>query len=203
MTVIGIDEVGRGALAGPVSVGSFLLFSEHSRKIRAGAKRRKLKFADSKKLTKRAREEWFSFLSEMHDAGYCKFVISHTAPQVIDKAGLTKAIFKALSRGLKKLSVDASETHVRLDGGLKAPLLYVHQKTIIKGDEKEFSIMCASIVAKVTRDRLMRKIAKKYANYGFDAHVGYGTKAHKANLEKYGKSPIHRVRFLKSFPTLV
>lgn len=113
--------------------------------------------------------------------------------------GISKAIKNCLEKSLKKLNVKPHECQVLLDGGLKAPSIYKNQKTIIKGDEKEWAIAFASIVAKVSRDTLMCRLAKKYPKYCFEIHKGYGTKKHCELIRKYGLSGEHRKCFCKNF----
>jgi ribonuclease HII len=189
---IGIDEVGRGPLAGPVCVAAFML---------KGKLNTTLKLKDSKKLSQKQRELWFKKISLLKKEGKCDFALTYVSAQAIDKIGISKAIKKALETSLQKL-VDTHALHVRtrilLDGGLKAPISFSNQKTIIKGDEKEQSIALASIVAKVSRDRLMVRLAKKHASYGFEFHKGYGTSLHYQQLKIHGMSPIHRRTFLKN-----
>lgn len=196
--VIGIDEVGRGSIAGPVSVGSFFVTTSNHSLLMKEAKKRKLPFFDSKKLTKIQREHWHTFLHNSKKKGLCDFVVEHTSSVVVDTIGITKAIEKGIKKSLTPFFLYASDTTVLLDGGLRAPSIFSSQKTIIKGDEKEFVIMCASIVAKVTRDRYMKKIATQYPEYGFEDHVGYGTKHHFEKVKLHGPSKIHRKTFLKS-----
>ncbi len=189
MYYIGIDEVGRGPLAGPVAVG--VLKTKHSV---FGFWARGVK--DSKQLTAKERQVWYEKIKKAKEEGKLNFVVSFVSSKIIDEKGLTYAIKKAISVSLKKLSVDPQKCKVLLDGGLKAPKEFIFQETIIKGDEKEPIIALASIVAKVTRDKLMTKYAKKYLPYRFDIHKGYGTKAHYKEISENPLTPIHRRRFL-------
>lgn len=191
--IIGIDEVGRGPLAGPVAVGAVCIKAEYARSVR------KLfpVVKDSKKLTPKQRDEWRARIREAEKMGYLSCAVSYVAPSVIDKSGLTAAIKTAIEGSLAEIEHDASETRVLLDGGLHAPKQYLLQKTIIKGDEKELSIALASIVAKVARDARMVLLAKKFPAYGFEKHKGYGTRAHFAALREYGPTVHHRKSFLK------
>ena len=190
---VGIDEVGRGPIAGPVAVASFCMLrpSVLQKYIAKGARLR-----DSKKLSKTAREEWYKQVREWQKAGACDFSVVMISAKEIDKVGIAPAIRSALRRSLQKVSPD-TRTQVLLDGGLRAPEEYRKQKTIIKGDEKEWSIALASIVAKVTRDRYMYRMAKKYPQYGFESHVGYGTKQHYTALSEHGMCDLHRRSFLR------
>ena len=190
--IIGIDEVGRVPLAGPVAVGAVCIKAEYSRHLR------KLfpVVKDSKKLAPKAREAWRDRIREAERMGYLSCAVSYVAPSVIDKKGLTFAIQSAIKQSLSEIEHDANETRVLLDGGLHAPKEYLLQKTIIKGDEKELAIALASIVAKVARDAKMVLLSKKFPQYGFEQHKGYGTRAHYLALKKYGPTLHHRKSFL-------
>lgn len=185
--IIGIDEVGRGPIAGPVTVGAVLLPVGFSWKDFEGLR-------DSKKLTEKSREVWFSKVSEMKDISY---KVTSVSEKYIDSCGIVSAIQKALCLSLKKLNVDPKKCLVLLDGGLHAPKEFIYQKTIIKGDEKECTIALASVMAKVTRDRKMVQFSEKYPGYGFDTHKGYGTKKHYEGIKKHGICELHRISFLK------
>ncbi|MBU6231945.1 ribonuclease HII [Patescibacteria group bacterium] len=188
-TLIGIDEVGRGPIAGPVAVGVFVLLDPLAIKLFRGVK-------DSKQLTEEKREEWFAKILDAQAEGAVDFSVTMKSEAVIDKRGLTYAIKTALNASLKALNVRPADCRVLLDGGLKAPAEYLDQKTIIRGDEKEKVIALASICAKVTRDRFMRKMAKKYIGYGLETNKGYGTDEHYEAIRTLGLLPIHRRRFL-------
>lgn len=215
--VIGIDEAGRGPLAGPVAVGTCLVPAKMTRKslLAQAARSGKVgleKLNDSKKLSVKRREAWLAQMREMWgmkepEAANTKnlplyFSVTLISNKIIDGRGLSFAIRKAMSGSLKKLQKATrfrpSECLVLLDGGLHAPAEFILQKTIIKGDEKEFAISLASIAAKVTRDAHMKKLAKKYPAYNFDIHKGYGTARHIAAIKKEGITPIHRRSFLKN-----
>lgn len=193
--IVGIDEVGRGPLAGPVAVCAFLMRDESFLENQKDKKLPKLK--DSKKLSKKQREEWFEYLKVAKTEGLCDFVVSFVSPENIDKFGIAKCIQKALNQSLEKVtSQDYSSFQIFLDGGLKAPVEYVNQQTIIRGDELHPVISLASIVAKVSRDRVMAEYGEKYPEYGFEKHSGYGTKAHYEAIKKHGQTPIHRKSFI-------
>ena len=190
--IIGVDEVGRGPIAGPVTVCAAMV-------------PRGFVFAgvcgdrpnDSKKLSAKKREEWFLYAKEHPKISY---TTSSVSPSVVDKIGISRATALAVERSIKKLSStwgSDPQVEVLLDGLLYAPAEY-KQKTIIKGDEKEPIISLASIIAKVTRDKYMTKLAKKYLEYGFERHKGYGTKKHYEYIKKYGISDVHRRSFLKN-----
>ncbi|OGG55077.1 hypothetical protein A3D62_02765 [Candidatus Kaiserbacteria bacterium RIFCSPHIGHO2_02_FULL_49_11] len=184
--IIGIDEAGRGPIAGPVTVGAVLVpWGLHWRHFKG--------LKDSKQLTPAAREEWFVRLAHMEGVRYG---VSSSSHATIDRKGIVYAVNAALGRALRRLGVEPSECLVLLDGGLHAPEEFMHQKTIIRGDESEVSIALASVVAKVTRDRRMVRLSKKYSPYDFHVHKGYGTKKHYALLHKHGLSDIHRRSFL-------
>lgn len=191
--LIGIDEVGRGPLAGPVTLGAVMIrrtgaknFSEIFRAVK-----------DSKQLKERVREEWFEKAKLEKEKGNINFSISSVENFTIDKIGLARAIRRALRNCLRKLRANPRECRVLLDGSLYAPKEFKNQETIIGGDAKVKIISLASIVAKVYRDRKMKRLAKKYPGYGFEIHKGYGTKAHYKAIKKRGFSPIHRRSFLK------
>ncbi len=193
--VIGIDEVGRGPLAGPLCVGACLITRQDEKEVLSmlhGVR-------DSKKLSPQKRLFWFTRAIEMMEQGRLFFVTSFVSPAVIDRVGISQTIHMGIRRCLKKLSVSPPKTHVMLDGGIHAPAEYVHQVSIIRGDEKEPLIALASIVAKVRRDRHMVALSRRFPEYGFDIHKGYGTKRHFEALRKYGLCAIHRRSFLKEF----
>lgn len=197
--IVGIDEVGRGPIAGPVAVCSFVIKDSAFSTNPTGKKLPKLK--DSKKLTKKQRVTWFNYLKNQKEKGNCDYAVSFVSSENIDKFGISKCIQKALNKSLSDLMastqlLDASTCFVYLDGGLHAPLEYINQETIIRGDELHPVISMASIMAKVTRDRIMINYAKEYPEYGFDSHVGYGTKSHYAAIKKHGQTPIHRKTFI-------
>lgn len=190
---IGIDEVGRGPLAGPIAVGAVCIYAEYHTKV----KKLFPVVKDSKKLTAKKREEWLTQIKEAKSLGYLSFAVSFVSPSVIDKRGLSYAIRIALEKSLSAIEHDANKTKVLLDGALRAPAHYLNQETIIKGDEKELTIALASIVAKVARDARMVLLAKKFPAYGFEKHKGYGTRAHYEAIKKNGTTLHHRKSFLK------
>lgn len=199
--MIGIDEVGRGSLAGPVVVCAVALpagwrpvctsiMTRHN-----GGRGAALR--DSKKLSPRQREAWYAYLVSHPRVRYA---LARVYPRVIEKKNISKAANTAALRAYKKLVADRGHARhkVLLDGGL-----YLgnggrpsNAKTVVKGDEKFTSIKIASIIAKVSRDRLMARLAKKHPIYGFEVHKGYGTKIHLAAIKKHGPSPAHRLTFL-------
>lgn len=190
--IVGIDEVGRGPIAGPVAVGAFICEPAFFDTIQI-----EVPLRDSKKLTKIQREKWFKYLSEEKKNGNCDFVVSYVSAENIDKFGIVKAIKKALEVSLLKVAKSPEEVSVYLDGGLKAPEQFIYQETIIKGDELHPVISCASIVAKVSRDRVMTQYSVEYPEYGFENHSGYGTAAHYTAIKKHGQTVLHRKTFIK------
>ncbi len=187
---IGIDEVGRGPLAGPVTVCAVLSL--------VGRQPEDFKnIKDSKKLTEKGRGSWFRKIKQSRDAGLIKFTIISVGNKTVDKIGISSSLRLCVKKCLEKLRVDSEETRVLLDGSLHAPEIYKNQETIIKGDEKEPLIAMASIIAKVSRDWHMSNLGEKYKNYGFEKHKGYGTRAHYAAIKEYGISDLHRRTFLK------
>lgn len=190
--LIGVDEAGRGPLAGPVSVGAVCIPVGFDFSVLEGAK-------DSKQMTEKAREVIFLKMQELKKGGVINFVVALSSANTIDTKGIVPAIRIALAGAIGKLEVNPAECKVLLDGGLKAPIEYTNQETIIKGDSKEKVIALASIAAKVLRDRYMAKIAEKYPHYGFEIHKGYGTKKHSEAIKEFGLSEIHRRSFCKAF----
>lgn len=186
---IGIDEVGRGPIAGPVAVGSFVFLKIEVKKLFKGVK-------ESKQLSEIKREAWFKIIQKTKNEGLVNFAVNFQSEKVIDKKGLSFAVNKALRKSLLALKLKPNNVQVLLDGGLKAPVEYKNQKTIIKGDEKEMVIALASICAKVLRDRYMNNLVKKYPEYSFEKHKGYGTKGHYEAIRKYGVLGVHRKSFL-------
>ncbi len=201
--LIGIDEVGRGPIAGPVAVGAFCISADklaQVRKIFRGVK-------ESKQLSERKREEWFGIINKAQKDGYVDYAVTFQSEKIIDTKGLSYAIRYSLKTsligvvGIAKAELDdlsLDRIQVLLDGGLKAPAEFINQKTIIKGDEKEMVIALASICAKVLRDRKMNKFSKKHPGYGFEKHKGYGTRGHYSAIKRHGILPIHRKSFLKT-----
>lgn len=191
---IGIDEVGRGPLAGPVSIGIVVLpvtFDLAEAFTGTG-------LTDSKKMSPAARERVHALASELQALGHFTFGVYSVTAREIDAHGIETAQRKAVQEGLEKLAVDFREAEVLLDGRLKAPREFT-QRSIIGGDLSEIVISLASVVAKVERDAYMTTVAhKKYPQYGFDSHKGYGTEAHITAIRTHGLTPIHRRSFLKN-----
>lgn len=209
-TVVAIDEAGRGPLAGPIAVAAIAatinfkkqetsykqipIFKQITNaKIRNGETLKNIR--DSKKLSERQREMWFAILKNNFE-----YKVAMVGPQIIDKIGIQRATRLALNRALRSVTRGGKIPDiVLLDGLLKAPKCY-KQETIIKGDEKVPLISAASIMAKVKRDRKMRKIHESFPEYGFDHHKGYGTKLHYDMIKKHGILACHRNSFLRVCP---
>jgi len=190
--IIGIDEAGRGPLAGPVSVGCFGAEQKMESWLLKNIFENKLR--DSKKLSPKKREEIYEKFLLLKKERKIFFEVSHISNKIIDKKGISEAV----RMGIKKSISEQKCLEVRLDGLLKAPEEFKNQKTIIKGDEKDVFIACASIVAKVCRDRLVCKLARKYPDYCFEIHKGYGTLLHRTLIKKYGLCAFHRKTFCKN-----
>jgi len=193
---VGIDEVGRGPLAGPVAVCAVLIESDMLKKIFSGVSSLR-GVDDSKKLSPTMREKLYKAALASRRAGLLDFRVCYSSHEMIDARGISEAIARALGRALKGVSAP-SDSLVWLDGSLKAPEKFQNQKTIIGGDAKIKIISLASVIAKVSRDRLLAKLARKYPRYGFEIHKGYGTRAHIAAIKSLGPCAIHRRSFLKN-----
>lgn len=185
---IGIDEVGRGPIAGPVTVGGVLLKKRLPKKVLDT-------YRDSKKLSSSQRDEWFLYIKELTEKGVLTYHVASVSARTIDTIGISASLQRAMKTVLKKLRVSEEDT-ILLDGSLYAPKGFKKQKTIIKGDEKEPLIALASIAAKVTRDRYMIRQERKFPGYEFAQHKGYGTRKHYTCIEKQGVCSLHRKSFL-------
>ena len=177
----GVDEVGRGPLAGPVVCASVIMPLDD---IIIGVD-------DSKKLSKKKREMLYDKILEKAIA----YSIQKVEPSVIDEINILNATKLCMKNAIETLSV---RPDVVLIDAVKLDLS-VQTFSIIKGDLKSYSIGCASIIAKVFRDRLMEEYAKTYPEYGFEKHSGYGTKQHITAIKEIGACPIHRKTFIKNF----
>ena len=184
---IGIDEVGRGALAGPVVLAAVTISGRISWRHPALGRIR-----DSKKLTPRRREAWFLHLTK-HPA--LEWRVSRVTPRVIDRINIARAANLAAHRLVKRTVSSHRRAFVWLDGGLALPERIPH-RSLIRGDERKPLIAAASIVAKVWRDRYMARLAAEIPRYGFEIHKGYGTRYHRRMLKRHGPSAIHRRTFL-------
>lgn len=180
--ICGIDEAGRGPLAGPVVAGAVIL-PENCRI---------LYLNDSKKLTEKRREELYDEITEKAVA----WGVGMVSPARIDEINILQATYEAMREAVGKLQV---APQILLNDAVKIPQISIPQVPIIKGDAKSLSIAAASVLAKVTRDRLMREYDKVMPEYGFASHKGYGSASHIAALKEYGPSPIHRRSFIGNF----
>lgn len=190
--IIAVDEAGRGALAGPVVAGAF--FVKH---VNEKIPKPPIQIKDSKQLSPRQRGILFSWFKKQKNFVFATGQSDHF---LIDKINIRQANFKAMQKAILKLNAKGlrqKEFVVFVDGNDNIPNLKQKQFAFVKGDAKIFSLACASIVAKVTRDRLMIRLAKKYPGYDFEIHKGYGTKLHFQKIKRHGLSPIHRKSFLK------
>lgn len=191
--IVGLDEVGRGPLAGPVVAGAAILKDFNS--IDLEDKNWDL-VRDSKKLSEKQREKVFDFIMENFFVGIG--ICNH---ETIDRMNILQASFLAMKKAftdLKKQIKDLEQSErviLLLDGNQYIPNLTIDQKCIPQGDKKVKSISAASIIAKVTRDNMMVEFAEKYPSYFFEKHKGYGTKAHMELLQKFGPCEIHRKSF--------
>jgi len=190
--IVGIDEVGRGPLAGPVAVCAFSIPADFDGSVFG-------KLRDSKKLSAKKREQIFEQLEKMKEKGAVDYSVCYASADEIDNIGISICIKKCLEEAMINIKANPEECKVLLDGGLYAPVEF-EQETIIKGDEKERAIALASIVAKVSRDRLMINLAKDYKEYGFEKHKGYGTKTHLEAIKKHGMCIEHRKTFCHTRP---
>lgn len=180
--ICGVDEAGRGPLAGPVCAAAVIL-PPHTRIPGLN---------DSKKLTDKKRRELFPVICEQALA----YGIGMATEQEIDEINILQATFLAMQRAMDGLQV---RPDLALIDGNRQKDFGLPTKTVVKGDSLSANIAAASVLAKVTRDDLMIRQATEFPEYGFEIHKGYGTKAHYAALEQYGPSPIHRMTFLKKF----
>ncbi|MBQ3427551.1 MAG: ribonuclease HII [Clostridia bacterium] len=179
--VAGVDEAGRGPLAGPVFAAAVILSDDT---VIEGIN-------DSKKLSEKKRDELYDVIKEKALA-YSVCAVSEAR---IDEINILQATFQAMRGAIDRL--DIKPEYVLIDGN-KSPGLALPHETVVKGDSKSMSIAAASILAKVSRDRYMLKMAEKYPGYGFEKHKGYGTKAHYEAIKELGVSEIHRRSFLKN-----
>ncbi len=181
-TICGVDEAGRGPLAGPVCAAAVIL-PPHVRIPGLN---------DSKKLSDKRRRELFPVIQEQALA----FGIAFASEQEIDEINILQATFLAMRRAMEQLNL---RPDLALIDGNRETDFGIPAKTVVKGDSLSANIAAASILAKVTRDDLMIRMADRYPEYGFEIHKGYGTRAHYAALERFGPCPIHRMTFLKKF----
>ena len=183
--ICGIDEAGRGPLAGPVVAAAAVLPKDCQI----------FYLNDSKKLSEKKRDLLFDEIKEKAVA----YGIGIVSPQVIDEINILQATYEAMRQAISQLNVIPE---ILLNDAVTIPGVDIIQVPIVKGDAKSVSIAAASILAKVTRDRMMMEYDQIYPEYGFAKHKGYGTAAHIAALKEYGPCPIHRRTFIKKFVTV-
>ncbi|MBQ3970552.1 MAG: ribonuclease HII [Clostridia bacterium] len=178
--ICGVDEAGRGPLAGPVCAAAVIL---PKGKIIEGVN-------DSKKLSEKKREKLFEVIKK-EAADYC---VGWASVEEIEEINILNAAMLAMKRAIEGLKIKPDFAYI---DGNKIPPVDITCEAVVKGDANSMSIAAASILAKVSRDRLMLEYAEKYPEYGFEKHKGYGTKAHSEAVLKYGPCEIHRMSFLK------
>lgn len=183
--ICGIDEAGRGPLAGPVVAGAAILPKDCEI----------LFLNDSKKLSEKRRDELFLEIKKKCIA----WGVGIVGPEQIDEINILQATYEAMRQAISKLSV---EPELLLNDAVTIPGVTIGQISIIKGDAKSVSIAAASILAKVTRDQMMVQYDQLFPGYGFAKHKGYGTAAHIAAIKELGPCPIHRSTFIKNFTTI-
>lgn len=186
--IIGVDEVGRGPIAGPVTVGAMRFFD-------SGLRQRFLGIKDSKKLSKKQREEKYREIVRGAENDELAFAVASVGEKIIDTKGIMFALRLATARVLRKVSSPTEQVMVLLDGGLTAPSVYA-QQSIVRGDETIPEIALASIVAKIARDEKMTRYGKVYTGYGFERNYGYGTSMHYDAIAKQGTCKVHRLSFI-------
>ena len=189
--VAGIDEVGRGPLAGPVIACAIVILTKSDLGIPKSDLGKTGKLKDSKKLSAKKREEYYRHFLQHQNI---QWGIGTVTQKTIDKINIYEATRLAMERAVHNLSKKALPDFVYIDGIMKIKTT-IPQKAVVRGDETIQLCAMASIIAKVTRDRLMVKYHKKYPCYGFNSHKGYGTTLHLAMLKKHGPCPIHRKSF--------
>ena len=187
--MLGIDEAGRGPLAGPVAVGVVVVPAAFNFALIKGVR-------DSKQMTELGREIWYERIRVLEQEAGLRYIVVFSSALMIDRFGVTRAVRRAVHKGVRVLVPEPRGVRILLDGLLHAPPEY-EQETIIRGDESEPIIALASIAAKVRRDRLMRAYALRYPEYGFETHKGYGTKMHREALAVHGLCDIHRRTFCR------
>jgi len=190
--VVGIDESGRGPLAGPVITCAFC-FGKHDRSLTSVEdKLRRIAIKDSKKLTPKKRQEIYEALKKNPNI---EWGIGRVSEKVIDRVNILEATKLAMKRAVKNLEKKCSNADFLLIDGNFGINMDIAQKSIVKADEKVFSCVAAGIIVKVTRDRMMLRYHKKYPEYGFDRHKGYPTKLHREIIKQCGFCKIHRKSF--------
>ncbi|MFT6361042.1 MAG: ribonuclease HII [Candidatus Paceibacteria bacterium] len=191
--LVGIDEVGRGPIAGPVSVCSFAVRREHYSTVQEALK----EITDSKKISEKKREAFVGIIKELKNKNKIAVSVSSVSAKDIDSRGIVPALKAATKQSLESVtSTMEGNTYVYLDGSLFAPTEF-DQETIVKGDLNNWLISAASVVAKVARDSLMVKYSEQYPKYFFEKHKGYGTKKHYEAIGEHGLTDIHRKTWIR------
>lgn len=185
----GIDEAGRGPIAGPVAVGVVLVPANFDTRAVAAVR-------DSKQLPQGKRESWLEELKQRHRAHELQFAVAFATQKYIDRHGIRAALGWAVTRALREVQAPADDTHVRLDGALTAPQHYVRQETLAGGDRRDPLISFAAIAAKVRRDEKLVQASRRFPQYGFERHKGYGTRQHYAAIRQHGLCSFHRKTFI-------
>ena len=180
--ICGIDEAGRGPFAGPVVAGAVILAKDAEI----------LYLNDSKKLSEKKREQLYEEIMEKAAA----VGVGIVGPERIDEINILQATYEAMRTAVSNLGI---EPEILLNDAVTIPGIDIRQVPIVKGDAKSVSIAAASIVAKVTRDRIMVRYEEEFPGYGFASHKGYGTAAHRESIKKMGACPIHRRTFIKNY----
>ncbi len=188
--IVGVDEAGRGPLAGPVVAGAVHLPTEPKKTRAGGWTIDGIRLFDSKQLTDTEREESYAWIT-----ANCPWGVALSTALDIDTNGIMASNESAMQRAVAMLAETVKPTYLLVDGRDKYWFDYVHS-SLIEGDAKEACIAAASIVAKVTRDRMMHEYAKEFPLYGFESHKGYAAPLHIEALKKHGVCPIHRKSFL-------
>lgn len=196
--IIGVDEAGRGPVAGPLSVGIVMMRRSNAEDLLETLSR----VRDSKRLSPGKREDIMQEARALEVSGHLFARTILTDAVAVDERGISRCLYDSIQEGIDELleftGVNPKSVFVYLDGSLSAPK-HLRQQTVIKGDDKIFAIALASIYAKVVRDQVMEQYDIRYPAYGFYNHKGYGTKEHMDNIKTYGLSPIHRKSYLKKY----
>jgi len=178
--ICGVDEAGRGPLAGPVIAAAIIIPCNIAPEILPHIR-------DSKKMSEASRDKLYGALTQS-----CLYAVAEATVEEIDRLNILWASMLAMKRAIQTL---AAKVDVALIDGNRTPALDCHAEAIIKGDDISYSIAAASIIAKVHRDRLMKVLALKFPNYGWERNAGYGTREHLVGLAQYGITPWHRSTF--------
>ena len=195
--IVGIDEVGRGPVAGPVAVCAVWYKAVHHQEITTFFDG----MNDSKKVHVNKRRTFAKVAQELQDKGLINYTIQYGSAEKIDQEGISACLQDGIDRSLKIAKKDGltPTDYIFLDGSLHAPQTYYKQKTIVGGDGKVFAISLASVIAKVARDEIMEEYGIAYPKYGFEQHKGYGTAAHIKAIKAHGACDLHRKTWLTKY----